>query len=297
MEPLAILVDRLSHQFQHKEVLKEVNLQIHPNTIYGLVGKNGAGKTTLLHLITHQLISHEGRIEVFGKDPRKENEVLEKICFMGEESFYAPYMKVKDICKLYQQFYSGYDMALQTRLMTFFELPAHKTLRQYSRGMKSLLFVIIALCSKAEITILDEPTLGMDAENREVFYKILLEEYLSEPRTFIISTHLINEIEHLIERLIILDQGKITLDKSVEDLKNESYYLLGTDDAFAHLEEKVESKLKGGIGSKKIYTYWGKLDLEKKEQMRQLGIEIGPMSLQEIFLEKVGRKEYRDEGY
>lgn len=80
--------------------------------------------------------------------------------------------------------------------------------RKYSRGMKSLLFMIVALCSKAPLTILDEPTLGMDAPNREQFYKILLDEYVKEPRTFIISTHLINEIENLLEEVIIIDQGE-----------------------------------------------------------------------------------------
>lgn len=297
MESLAILVKNLSYAFQDKELLNNVNLEIYKNTIYGFVGKNGAGKTTLMHLITNQLIAKEGQIEILGKDPRKTPDILEHVCIVGEDVLEAPYMKVRDIFGLYQQFYEAYDVHLQEKLVSFFKLPTHQTLRQYSRGMKSLVSSIIGICSKAEITLLDEPTLGMDAQNREDFYKILLETYIDHPRTFIISTHWIDEVEHLIERLIILDEGKIKMDCSVEEIKNKAYYLMGTEKAFELIEKVENKKFKKTVGSKQIYTYWGTLDDAFREKLMQAGIEADRMSLQEFFLEQIGERMQENEGF
>ncbi|MBE6024363.1 MAG: ABC transporter ATP-binding protein [Cellulosilyticum sp.] len=295
MDTLAIEVNNLNYFFRDKEVLKGIDLRIKQDTIYGLIGKNGAGKTTLMHVIINQLIAKEGDINILGKDPRRQDDILEEVCMVGEEEFYAPYMRVKDIFKMYERFYSHYDRGLESKLIEFFELPIHKALRHYSRGMKSLVFAIIGLCSRARITILDEPTLGMDAENREAFYKILLDEYIKAPRTLIISTHLIDEIEHLIEEMVILDKGKVILNDAVEQIKSKSYYLIGQEKAFEVLHRLECATFKKMLGSKAIYVYWGEIEPQLKEQMRRLEIEMHPMSLQEIFLEKVGGKEYRDE--
>lgn len=292
MEELAVKIEHLNYSFGSHEVLKEMSFNLEVNKIYGLLGRNGAGKTTLINLLVNQLIAREGSIQLFGEDPRKNPAILKKVCIAREAEFYAPYMKGKAILQLYSQFYEGYDKQLEQKLVAFFDIPVDIAYRKYSRGMKSLLFMIVALCSKAPLTILDEPTLGMDAPNREQFYKILLDEYVKEPRTFMISTHLINEIENLLEEVIIIDQGERLLQEEVESLKSKAIYLSGNKEELERLTALKMAKPKESFGKSATYAYIGELDELDQKLIQSTHIEISPMSIQQIFVELTKGKEY-----
>lgn len=291
MEDLAVQVKHLNHAFQDKKVLEDISLALERDKIYGLLGKNGAGKTTLINLLVNQLIAKEGEIKIFGKDPRKETEVLEKVCVIREGEFYAPYMKVKAIFELYRRFFPLYDKGLEQKLVELFELPVNKPYQKYSRGMKTLVFNIIGLCTHAELTLFDEPTLGLDAVNREQFYTILLEEYAKNPRTIILSTHLIDEVENLLERVVIINQGKIMLHEEVEEFKAKGYYLTGCQEAFEGIKALESKQLKESFGKTYVYSYFGTLTNEDKEMIRKANIEVAPMGLQKAFVELTRGKE------
>ena len=295
MNELAVKIKNLNYAFQDSVILQGIDLEIEPNKIYGLIGKNGAGKTTLINLIANQLIAKQGMIQVLGQDPRKEPSTLENLCVVREGEFYAPHMRVKDIFKLYQILYKDYDEALEKRLVDFFKLPIHKTYQKYSRGMKSMVFIIIGICSRAPITIFDEPTLGLDAVSREDFYKILLEDYLKYPRTMIISTHLIDEVEQLIERVILIDDGKVVLNRDVQELKEQAFYIKGSKEKLEKLEALCNKFPKKCYGKTSVYVYFGNISKADREVIKSEQIEVAPMSLQQIFLEHIKRKEFRDE--
>lgn len=248
MEGFAVEINHLNYDFQDKKVLEDISLALERDKIYGLLGKNGAGKTTLINILVNQLIAKEGEIKIFGKDPRKETEVLEKVCVIREGEFYAPHMKVKAIFELYRRFYPLYDKNLEQRLVEIFDLPVNKPYQKYSRGMKTLVFNIIGLCTHAELTLFDEPTLGLDAVNREQFYTILLEEYAKNPRTIVLSTHLIDEVENLLERVVIINQGKIMLHEDVDAFKAKGCYLTGFQEAFEKIQALEGKKLKESFG-------------------------------------------------
>lgn len=289
----AVSLKALSYCFKAQKVLDEVSLNLEENKIYGLLGKNGAGKTTLLNSMVNQLIAPEGEILLWGKDPRVETEVLEKVCIVREAEFCSPEMKVKAIFKLYEGFYPNYNKALQQRLVDFFNLPLQKAYKSYSRGMKSMVFNIIGLCSGAALTIFDEPTLGLDAETREQFYQRLLETYNETPRTFILSTHLIEEIEHLIEEVIILHEGKIVLHEAVEDLK--ACYLSGREEALQKLEALQGKSPKQSFGKRQVYTCLEALSQQDEAKIAQYGIEKTPMGLQKLFIELTKGRDYEYE--
>lgn len=295
MNELAIEIKNLNYAFRDTAVLQAVDLEVESNKIYGLIGQNGAGKTTLINLIANQLIAKQGSIQVLGQDPRKEPSTLENLCIVREGEFYAPRMKVKDIFKLYQILYKDYDETLEKRLVDFFKLPIYKPYQKYSRGMKSMVFIIIGICSRAPITIFDEPTLGLDAGSREDFYKILLEDYLKYPRTIIISTHLIDEIEHLIERVILIDEGRVVLNEEVQELKERAWYITASQEKLEKLEILRNQPPKKSYGKTSVYTYFGSFSKADKEIIKSEQIEMVPMSLQQIFLEHTKRREFKDE--
>lgn len=285
MGDLVVEVKGLSYSFKEEKVLKNVNLNLEANKIYGLLGKNGAGKTTLLNLLVKGLLIKEGEINLFGKPLKDSDEVLEQVCIMREGEFYNKEMKIKDIMSLYASFYKDYDKVLESKLIAHFNVPLKKAYGKCSRGMRSLIFNIIALCTNAPLTILDEPTLGLDAEVREQFYDILLEVYSQRPRTMIISTHLIEEIENLLEEVIILHKGQVLLKENVEELRNRSCYLMGKEEHLASLSVLKDKVPKKSFGKMKVYSFCGEMPKEDIEKIEAYHIEMTPMSLQKTFIE------------
>lgn len=285
MSELAIKVEGLNYHFKDYKALDNVSLALEKNKIYGLLGKNGAGKTTLLNILVNQLIAKEGQLMLWGRDPRKDATVLEQVCIVREAEFYDKEMKVKNIFALYRSFYPDYDVALEEKLVAFFELPTKKPYKKFSRGMKSMVFNIIGLCSNAPLTIFDEPTLGLDAESREQFYKLLLDEYSKVPRTIIISTHIIEEIENLIEEVVILHKGRVIVHDEVETLKSSACYLTGREEDLQSLEGIQEMVPKESFGKMKVYANLKPLSKKDEKKLGAANIERSPMSLQKLFVE------------
>lgn len=280
-----IEVNELSVQFKDKKVLDNVSLTIEPNKIYGVLGKNGTGKSTLLNTIVGGIIPKHGEVRINGVNPYAKAEVLEHVCIVREQEFLQTDIKVKDIFKLYQIFFPNYDKAFQDRLVKYFDLPVKKQYRTYSRGMKTLVSNIIGLCSNAEIIIFDEPTIGLDVVNRKQFYEILLEVYSREPRTMILSTHQIDEIEQLIEHVIMLDKGQIIIDEEVEKIQEKAYFLKGNKEVLA-----VQPKLNGksprqGFGHSVVYGCYDTFTEDELEVLKEQGIEREGMTLSELFVE------------
>ena len=178
-----------------KEVLHSVSLEIQPGVIYGLIGRNGAGKTTLLSILTAQN-THDSGTVTYGGEPVWENErALADICFSRELSpmlmFGENTYKVKDYLRAASIYYPRWDKEYAKRLTERFGLDMKKRISKLSKGMMSMVTIIIAMASRAPITILDEPVAGLDVVAREDFYKILMEDYTETGRTFIIYTHII----------------------------------------------------------------------------------------------------------
>ena len=179
---VAIKVKNVSKSFNDSVILDDISIDFYENKIYGLLGKNGVGKTTLLNIITKQLISKSGTIEIFGQNINESDDVLDKLCIVREREFPENDILIKELFNTYSYFYKDYDKNLQEKLCDYFELDSKKSYRKLSRGMKSIVSNIIGICSNASITIFDEPTIGLDADNRNEFYKILLDSYIKNPK-------------------------------------------------------------------------------------------------------------------
>ena len=285
-----IEIKALNYSFKDKEVLKNLSIDFEENKIYGLLGKNGAGKTTLINIITNQLISKNGEIKVLGEDPRINPKILEDICVVREKEFYNQELKVKTILSMYSGYYSNYDKKLEKKLCEVFDINTKSVYKKLSRGMKTSISNIVGLCSNAKIVIFDEPTIGLDPVNRRVFYDILLESYIKNNRTIIISTHLIDEIGELLEKAIILKDGNVLVNDYVENINTKSYYITGNKEDIKKLRIFKDCKKVNSFGSTETYSYYGDIKEHDINIINECGIELDNMTLQDLFI-NVNKKE------
>lgn len=235
-------IQGLSKKFGKQVVLDNINLELEPGHIYGILGRNGTGKTTLCNIITDKLFADTGEITLDGEKIAGNPEQLKRICHVKEADVFSTDTKVKSIFKTYSYFFENYDKETEERLVKRFGINTKKAYGKLSRGQKSAVTVTAALASNAEITILDEPTTGLDVANRKIFYEELMEKYSEDMGTYIIITHQVGEIERIIEKLIIIDENKIGVYEDVDNFKSKSNLLSGKDEDLKKLSFYGESK-------------------------------------------------------
>jgi ABC-2 type transport system ATP-binding protein len=275
-----IEVKHITKNFGNTCALDDVNLRFEENKIYGLLGRNGAGKSTLLNLITNRIFASSGEILVDG-DPMIDNDTaLGKIYLMSEKNYYPEKMKIKHVFQWTKNFYPTFDEEYAKKLAERFELNINKAVRSLSTGYSSIFKLIVALSVNTPYILLDEPVLGLDANHRDMFYRILLEKYSTNPSTIIISTHLIEEVSAVIEDIVILKKGKIIKNESSEALLSNGYTVSGSAavvDTFLVDKNVIGTDTLGGLKSAYIL---GKLEGEIPN-----GIEISKLDLQKLFIQ------------
>jgi ABC-2 type transport system ATP-binding protein len=258
--------------------LDQVSIQFEREKIYGLLGRNGAGKTTMMNLIANCIFSDAGKILIDGDDIVTNPTNIGSIYMMTDKKLYPDPMRVGEVFRWTDAFYGGFDHEFAEVLCKRFDLNKKSKIASLSTGYRSIFKIIVALCVKAQYILLDEPVLGLDAGHREKFYKSLLETYAETPRTFIISTHLIEEVASIIEDVVIIDQGKILRNCSVEALLQSGYNITGSIadvDAYCSIHETIGSDTIGGIKTAAI--------LGKAENV-PVGLTVSPLDLQKLFV-------------
>lgn len=224
---MSIQVQAVQQAFRGQTVLDNLNLTIKPNTIYGLLGRNGAGKSTLLNIISNRIFADSGTVTMDNETMRDNDHTLGKVYLMSEVNLYSERSRVKQLFKTTALLYGDFDDAHANKLAQTFGLDLNARFGKLSTGYRTILKLIIALCVPADYVFLDEPVLGLDANHREIFYQELIETYSDHPRTFVISTHLIEEIANLIEHVFVLDNHHIIVDGDVTDILGQSYAVTG----------------------------------------------------------------------
>lgn len=216
------------------EVLHNVDLVLEQGKIYGMIGRNGAGKTTLLSILTAQNPASSGKILLDGEAVWENPKALSHLCFSRELSPLidrsANPMKIKEYLQIAEMYFPYWDKDYAKRLVQEFGLDVKKKIGKVSKGMLSMVTIIVALASKAEFTFLDEPVAGLDVVAREKFYRLLVEEFTETNRTFLVSTHIIEEAADIFEEVIIVDQGRILLKENTQELLERSYHISGRED-------------------------------------------------------------------
>ena len=264
-------------------VLKNVNVEIETGKIYGLIGRNGAGKTTLLSVLTAQNPIDEGSVTLDGEKVWENEKALSRICYSREISsvtlFGPNTLRVKDYLKMGKTFYKNWDKDYADELVKLFNLDVKKRVSKLSKGMLSALTIIIAMASKAEITILDEPVAGLDVVAREEFYKLVIDEYSETGRTFIISTHIIEEAANLFEKVIIIDDGQVIVEENTEELLNRAYRISGENFVVDNAVQGFKVYHPESIGRNKVVTVLA----DRPTNDFGESVQVEPVSLQNLF--------------
>lgn len=216
MKPIEI--QQLKKRFGQQSVLDGINLTLKPETIYALLGRNGAGKSTLFNIIANRIPQTAGTVTIEGQPISNNDQVLNRLYLMSEVNLYPPRMRVDEVFKTTAALYQGFDFAFADRMVNEFGLNTKTRFNKLSTGYRSILKLIVALAVDVDYVFLDEPTLGLDANHRELFYSLLMETYAERPRTFVISTHLIEEIANLVEQVLVLQNGQLTVNDTAEHL-------------------------------------------------------------------------------
>lgn len=280
-------VFNLSLTIEKTDVLKDVSFSLEEGKIYGLLGRNGAGKTSLLSIISGLRNSETGSVHFNDKPLFEDAKAMESIGFYYQVSEMHEAMNAQKIAMLIDQtdaFRPSFDKTYALRLMKTFKLPIKKRVNQLSKGMQSTVWAVMGLASRLPITIFDEVYLGMDAPTRNKFYQELLEDHSKHPRTIILSTHLVAEMDHLFEKILVLDKGTLIVDEPYEELIEQGITLTGsagTVDAFVQNYDVLNEQLLGPTKSVAIYK---KLDQEIKEDAVRKGLQLGRVSLQDLFI-------------
>ena len=184
-------VSHVSKSFGSKHVLSDINLSFDGNKIYGLLGRNGAGKSTLLSIITDRIFADSGEVKIDSEDVSDNDSKLGLMYLMSEANLYADGWTLTQILKDSESLYGGFNHELADHLIKEFGLDINQKFGKLSTGYNSIFKLILALCLPVKYVLLDEPVLGLDANHRELFYSELIQSYSDNPRTFIVSTHLI----------------------------------------------------------------------------------------------------------
>ena len=262
--------------------LDRVSLSIPESGIYCLLGRNGAGKTTLMKLIAGHIAATDGALTVNGQrvSPGK---MPESVNFIESGSVQFN-MKVSELIDAAADLQEEFDRDFAHEMAERFELDTTKKYRQLSFGMKTMLTAIITLANNSKIILLDEPTLGFDAIMRDQFNTLLLESYHAHPRVIMVSTHLIDEIAKVTERLIIIHKGRVLLEAGIEDVDEKAYTLTGPANIVLPLLDGLNCIGKTMAGSMMAAHIYG--DRITPPQ----GVALDNLSLQDFFINIVGGK-------
>lgn len=282
MQHNAIELNHLTHRYGRSTALDDVTLSLPEGKIYGLLGRNGAGKSTLINILVAGFKPTSGKALVFGKTSFENAAALSKLCVVREQGMFPPYIRIRQVLGACASLYPNWDAEYADRLVKLFALKPGKRFRQLSRGMESALGLIIGLASRAELTVFDEPSLGLDAVARENFYDELTRDVDAHPRTVVISTHMIDEAARCFSDVVIIDRGRVLLQSPVGDLSKAAVLISGTDEA--RIREAIGSR--AILHEEKLHTMFSaavRVDADDPISPPE-GAHVEPLPLQRLFV-------------
>ena len=288
---MKLCCEQITKCYKDKRALDGVTLTLEQGKIYGLIGRNGAGKTTLLSVLTAQNPATAGTVTLDGEPVWENRKALEHLCFSRELNISSESglgsIKAREYLRMASIYYTGWDQAMAEKLIDLFQLPVKKRLNKLSKGMLSMVTIIVALASKADFTFLDEPVAGLDVVAREQFYKLLLQEYTDTGRTFVISTHIIEEAADVLEEIIILKDGKVLLEADTQALVSSARYISGRTEDVDAVTAGLEVHHAEVLGRSKSATVF----LQEGQSLPAgYDVTVQPMNLQKVFVALCGEE-------
>jgi ABC-2 type transport system ATP-binding protein len=282
---MKIEIHDVSLSYGETRALNNVRATIDGPGIVGLLGRNGSGKSSLLAVMAAFRRADSGTVTYDGQPVWENAAVTSQIALIREGGdVHAEDEKFDGILRYAAWLRPNWNGAMAEELTDAFRIPRKTTLDKMSRGQRSAIGVVLGLASQAPVTMFDETYLGMDAPARVMFYDLLLKEYIERPRTFILSTHLIEEVSRILEHVIIIHEGEILTQTATDDLLGQGVAVTGPAD-------RVDAFVRGmtvigtrDLGRTRATTIFGGLDASQRREARELGLELTPLELQDLFV-------------
>ena len=273
-----ISITGLNKSYGKKHVVNDVNLSVHAGQIVGLVGPNGAGKTTCLQALLG-LTDFEGDINVLGHHPRNDREkMLNDVAYISDVAILPKWLKVSQALTYMSEIHPNFDIEKASEFLAKTNILLNDKVKALSKGMVTQLHLALVLAVDAKVLVLDEPTLGLDILTRRQFYTHLLEDFYTEDKCIVITTHQIEEIEHILTDVAFIQEGKIVLAESADGIRERFKLLAVTQD---NVEEAKQLKPLFSNSLMGLTTML--FDDQKAETLQMLG-NISVPSLADIFV-------------
>jgi ABC-2 type transport system ATP-binding protein len=279
----------LTKYYKETKALDNMTVNIGAETITGLVGRNGSGKTTLMKIAAGQLDYTSGEALTFGERPMNNLNVLPKLVYSYHNFPHDKFQYTGVIIKGFQSMFPNFDRPFAEKLMAFFELKPKMWYSSLSQGMASIFNFITALACRTPLTLLDEPALGMDIMVRRSAYEILLRDFMEHPRSFVVSSHLLSELEGTLSDLIFIEEGKLIVNGAIDDIRNSAYRVDGKPeslDAFCK-GKKTIFRQSGDILS--FAVIYAALTDEDKKEASQRGLTVSNVRVEDLFVYLTGK--------
>lgn len=268
----------LTKRFGRTVAADNMNFEIQPGRIVGLIGPNGAGKTTALKAILG-LTNFEGELSVLGKDPSRDRaSLMEDVCFIADVAVLPRWIRVWQLIDLTEQIHPSFKRETCLQYLKLTKVTAEHKVKQLSKGMVAQLHLALVMAIDVRLLVLDEPTLGLDILYRKQFYSNLLNDYFDEQRTIVITTHQVEEVEHILTDLIFIQEGRIVLEATMDEVQQRFVELM-TSAQQAEQARSLGPKTERVLFGRHIFLY----ESADREKLAALG-ELHTPSVADLFV-------------
>jgi ABC-2 type transport system ATP-binding protein len=287
-----IQCDNVSKAYKSVNAVNNLSFSIEENTITGLIGRNGAGKTTLLKMLSGFLKTSDGEIKVFNENPFNSLHVSSNTIFIDENMSFSKQLTLDEILSAAKGFYPNLNETMSRKLLEYFSLNQNKKHNELSKGMTSTFNMILGIASHCALTIMDEPTTGMDAAVRKEIYKIMLRDYIENPRSIIISSHHLEELEDILEDILLLQDGTKLLHMPIVDLKEYAISFSGKVEAVNPLIKGRKMLYEESFGKDSVYLVVQTNNFEEDlKAAKAINIDAKPVSTNDLCIYLTSPKE------
>lgn len=280
----AIEFTNVTKSYGHRSILNHMNFSIKQGVLTGIIGRNGVGKTTLMKIIAGHIKETSGDVHVFSERPFNNLKVSANSIFIDDTMSFSEKLTLKDILQEAKRFYANWDAPLAQGLVKYFGLYPNSRHNHLSKGQMNTFNAIIGIAARCPLTIFDEPTTGMDSAVRKDFYRALLKDYIAHPRTILLSSHHLEEIEDLLENILLVNNGIARFHGPIIELQEMFIKIIGTEEVVRDYiaEKNVYSRQTNGPYYEALVE--DTFTLEEKTHMQANGIKIFPVPANDAYV-------------
>jgi len=297
MDEYAIVTSDLTMKYKKhsgKNALNKINIKLHKEQLIGLIGANGSGKTTFFKICNGNLDATDGAVQIFGGDVTGNLAIREEVIYSMHALPVGDNLSIEGIVENYHMLYPHFDREFARKLLDLFGISRKDKLKQLSQGMTSVVHFVCALSTRAKLTMLDEPFVGIDIEKRKLAYEVLLRDYMEYPRTILISSHNLAEMEQILSEMVLLHNGNVVFYEDMDTVREMLFRAdgdAGDVAAFASREGVVTSS-KGELGA--YFIGKGSAASPLAKEAEKAGLKITAVAPEDVCVYLTSRRKESD---